>query len=104
MAKNSIKQILNHTDQIDESTLKGLYRLSNNKEVKHLFTAIIVMKHGILRDEFSYPSKEPVKNALNKEFHKGGDYFLTILVNLIKKSPELLDRLEELREKRGKNK
>lgn len=74
-------------------------RLGNNKDIQNLYEAIKVLKYVILRDEFSYPEGNPVKNSVNKAFYKGGDYFLTLLVNLIKRSPEMLDKYEEEREK-----
>lgn len=100
MAKvDKITTILKHAEGIDEKTLEGLMKLGNSPNIKHLFEAIRIVKYGILRDEFSYPEANPVKNSVNKAFYKGGDYFLTLLVRLINKSPEMMDKIEEEREK-----
>lgn len=75
-------------------------KLGNSRSINSLYEAIRVIKYVILRDEFSYPEANMEKNALNKSFYKGGDYYLTLLVRLIKRSPEMLDKLEEEREKK----
>lgn len=95
MVKSNIKNISRKVEGIDTKTLEGLVGLLNSKHVSHIYEAIKSIKYVILRDEFSFPEGDPVKNALNKSFYKGGDFYLTLLVNLIKKSPELLDVNEE---------
>lgn len=75
--------------------MAGLVALSNSPNAKYLYEAIRNIKYIILRDEFSFSEANPIKNSVNKAFFKGGDYFLTILVKMIKQSDVLADKLEE---------
>lgn len=92
---DKVKHILNKIDGIGTKELKGINVLSEKKQIEALYTAIRSIKQNILLDEFSYSEMDPVKNAINKSFHKGGDYYLSLLVNLIKKSGNILDYIEE---------
>lgn len=100
MAKDNLDSLLKQISGIDPKTIEGLIALSNSKNIKYLYEAIRVIKYSILRDEFSYPEMDPIKNAINKAYYKGGDYFLTMLVKLIKQSPVLADKIEESAEKK----
>lgn len=98
MDKSKLKTIARHLEGINPKTLEGLARLANSKDFVHLAELIRVIKYDILRNEFSYPYSNSEKNAQQKAYYHGGDYFLTLVVNSVKKSGQVLDVLEE-----GKN-
>lgn len=97
-----LDHIIRKSDGITEKTLNELLSLSNAKTINSLYEAVRIIKYNILRDEFSFPEGDEKRNAQNKAFCKGGDFYLTLLVSLIKRSGEMLDKLEESKEKKGK--
>lgn len=99
----SLKNLIRENNNLDRKTLAGLAKISSVKESKDLYDYIVFLKKIILRDEFSFSEKDPVANALNKSFYKGADYYLTLLANTIKKSGDILDKLEEDAKPSGSN-
>lgn len=93
--KTKVRNILSKIEGLDPKDLKNINNLADKKQTQSLYAAVRFIKQNLLLDEFSYSEMDPVKNAINKAFHKGGDYYLTLLVNLIKKSGNILDYLEE---------
>jgi hypothetical protein len=85
------KEVRNGTIEI----FNGLVKLTNSPNFKYLGMLIRLMKQNILFDEFVYPENDPVKNSINKSFHKGGDWFLTVLANTCKNAGTYADELEE---------
>lgn len=98
----SVKKLREDSGNIRQETLEGLMRLGNTDDIKHLYQAIRDIKYQILRDEFAVSTNDVYKHAIRKEWYKGGDYFLTILAQVIKKSPAMLDVIEEERENGSK--
>lgn len=90
-----VKKLIREYEGVDLKELKGLVALGNRDEIKYLYSVVKKIKYLILRDEFDFPEDDPVKNALKKSFFKGGDYYLTSLMRLIKRSPDMADYLEE---------
>lgn len=97
---SKIDHIIRKSDGITEKTLNDLLTLSNAKSIASLYEAVRIIKYNILRDEFSFPEGDEKRNAQNKAFCKGGDFYLTLLMSLIKRSGEMLDKLEESKEKK----
>jgi hypothetical protein len=93
--KVKLNKLVKESKGISPEILEGLMKLSNNPDVQYLFAAVRCLKQTIMFDHFGFPASDPVKNALHKEFSKGGDYYLTTLCNLIKQSGLILEKLEE---------
>lgn len=74
-------------------------RLANNPDTKYLYTLVVVLKENMLRKHWDYPTTDPIKNAMDKSFYRGGDWALSILSKTIKNSAAYLDLLEESNDK-----
>lgn len=97
MAK--LKKLTKQIDNIPLPVIEGIARLSNHPDMKYLYAFIRLKKFDILKKHFEYPFTDPVKNALDKAVYVGRDEGMKIISDIIKRAPDLLDKLEEENEK-----
>ena len=90
-----VRQVKGFLPGVEMKHFEALATLSNRPEMKLVYELIELKKRNIKLEHFSYPEKDPHKNALNKASSRGMVEALNFFVSSIKRAADVLDQIEE---------